>query len=423
MNISSNLACFMDMYQILTEDKVAMGDITPVGFKLDPVHRSDRVGGGIGVLHKLSLNAKLVKAGHFPSYQYMEMLLPHGSNSILLVAIYRPPYEPSKNPYTAIYFIDELSSHLEQLILSPNALCITGDFNFHMDLLTVPEDTLSDSAKDKRREAVKLNDLLSSMGLIQHINEATHKSGHTLDLLITRLSDSIFHRAPYVNARLSDHWSLLFKVQMMKPPPVFKHTEFRRIKDIDVDQFKKDIYDSDLCRDPPLDDLSSLVSMYNSCLREILDIHAPKCEKDLPVRPRQPWFNNEIKTERQLRRKYERLAKRTKLACHEDMLRNQKNKVNVMCHSARCDHYSKKVQECGTDQKAMFRIIKELFHESTGSQYPDYDSINSLVEGFSDYFIGKIELIRAKLDAVDCELPLDTPCEVSCILGFFPIVQ
>ena len=162
------------------------------------------------------------------------------------------------------------------------------------------------------------------------------------------------------------------------PPPVFKHTEFRRIKDIDVDQFKKDIYDSDLCQDPPLDDLLSLVSMYNSCLREILDTHAPKCEKDLPVRPRQPWFNNEIKTKRQLRRKYERLAKRTKLACHEDMLRNQKNKVNVMCHSARCDHYSKKVQECGTDQKAMFRIIKELFHESTGSQYPDHDSIKAV---------------------------------------------
>ena len=144
----------------------------------------------------------------------------------------------------------------------------------------------------------------------------------------------------------------------------------------------------------------SICVMYTFC-----DVHI--------LFPRQPWFNDEIKTERQLRRKYERLAKRTKLACHEDMLRNQKNKVNVMCHSARCDHYSKKVQECGTDQKAMFRIIKELFHESTGSQYPDYDSINSLVEGFSDYFIGKIELIRAKLDAVDCELPLDTPCDVS----------
>ncbi len=282
-----------------------------------------------------------------------------------------------------------------------------------MDLLNISEDTLSDGAKEKRREALKLNDLFSSMGLTQHINEPTHSSGHTLDLVVTRSSDSIFHSAPYVDARLSDHWSLLFKVRMTKPPPVFKHTEFRRINDIDIEQFRKDISDSDLCRNPPLGDLASLVGMYNSCLSDLLDTHAPKCEKDLPVRPRQEWFNNDIKIERQLRRKYERLYKRTKLTCHEDMLRNQKNKVNIMCRSARCEHYSKKVQECGTDQKALFRIVKELFHDSAGSQYPEHDSIVSLVEGFADYFVGKIELIRAKLDAVDCDLPVDTPCDVS----------
>ena len=59
--------------------------------------------------------------------------------------------------------------------------------------------------------------------------------------------------------------------------------------------------------------------------------------------------------------------------------------------SARCDFISKKVRDCGSDQKATFRIIKDLFHKCSGAQYPDHDSINSLVEDFGDYFIGKIK--------------------------------
>ncbi len=96
--------------------------------------------------------------GHMSSYQYMEMLIPHGlhgSKSISLVAIYRPPYHPQKNPHTANAFLEEFSSHFEQLISSPNSLCITGDFNFPMDLLKVSEDNLSYSCKEKCREAVK----------------------------------------------------------------------------------------------------------------------------------------------------------------------------------------------------------------------------------------------------------------------------
>ena len=34
----------------------------------------------------------------------------------------------------------------------------------------------------------KTNELLESMGLQQHVNEPTHESGHTLDLIITRLA-------------------------------------------------------------------------------------------------------------------------------------------------------------------------------------------------------------------------------------------
>ena len=48
-----------------------------------------------------------------------------------------------------------------------------GDFNIHVD---VPNDI----------DAVKFLDLLESLGREQHVTEATHIFGHTLDLVITR---------------------------------------------------------------------------------------------------------------------------------------------------------------------------------------------------------------------------------------------
>ena len=46
-------------------------------------------------------------------------------------------------------------------------LLICGDFSIHMD---VPSDA----------DTIRLNDLLNSMGLVQHVKRPTHIHGHTL---------------------------------------------------------------------------------------------------------------------------------------------------------------------------------------------------------------------------------------------------
>ena len=47
-----------------------------------------------------------------------------------------------------------------------------GDLNFHLD---IPE----------HRESARLLDILDIYGFQQHVREATHQSGHTLDVVIT----------------------------------------------------------------------------------------------------------------------------------------------------------------------------------------------------------------------------------------------
>ncbi len=145
--------------------------------------------------------------------------------------------------------------------LYPGKLLITGDFNLHVD-------DREDSS------AMKFLDIIETCGLRQHIHKTTHRSGHTLDLLITRISESILHGYPIVDYRISDHDTILSKLAIPKPPPVVKRITFRKLKDIGMCDFKKDITESVLLHSPP-QDLDSLVLLYNSTLSMHHWSHSP----------------------------------------------------------------------------------------------------------------------------------------------------
>ena len=130
------------------------------------------------------------------------------------------------------------------------------------------------------------------------------------------------HGKPRIDTRLSDHWSVLFRMKVSKPPVVLRHVHYRNTKDIDLAQFVSDVKDSVLLTNSH-ENLSDLVQMYNDCLSGVLDTHAPVVEKDVAVRARQPWFNDNIRKERQLRRKYERQLKKSKTIVNEDLIRIQ----------------------------------------------------------------------------------------------------
>ena len=64
-------------------------------------------------------------------------------------------------------------------------------------------------------------DLLESMGLQQHVDVPTHKSGHTLDLIITRRADSLL-TDPMADYLFSDHFLVISDLitESVKKPSV-----------------------------------------------------------------------------------------------------------------------------------------------------------------------------------------------------------
>ena len=176
------------------------------------------------------------------------------------------------HPVTTSTFLADFTDYLETLILSTEPLVITGDFNVHVDDSTNPD-------------ATRLLDLLDSMSLCQHVTQPTHELGHTIDLIITRESDSIICDSPITDHLFSDHLSVLTTLRATKPKIISRERIYRKIKSIDLDSFCNDLAASEVCQDTPRE-LNELVDCYNRTLTSVLDKHAPLQRKIIPQRRR-----------------------------------------------------------------------------------------------------------------------------------------
>ena len=146
-------------------------------FKIYHAPRVQQRGGGVCLLVHQGLEVKLNDTHNFRSFEYMDSTIFHRPSSLRLFTIYRPP-PSTKNKLTAKLFFEEFSTLLETVIIYQGHVLMTGDFNFHVNVPT-------------NRDAAAFLDLLDSSGLQQHAQKATHRCGHTLDLVITRRSGEI----------------------------------------------------------------------------------------------------------------------------------------------------------------------------------------------------------------------------------------
>ena len=167
-----------------------------------------------------------------------------------MIVIYRPP--PSKtNKLSSSIFFEEFCIFVEQLIILPGNILMAGDFNFHID-------NIGDS------DTIKLNKILESFNLQQHVNGPTHKKGHTLDLIITRNEDKLVTGIRIHDPVISDHLAIHCTLQLEKPPLEQAEIYYRKLNNVNMDSFNEDLKVLDLNDDY---DLSVLIDKYENTLK------------------------------------------------------------------------------------------------------------------------------------------------------------
>ena len=78
-------------------------------------------------------------------------------------------------------------------------------------------------------------DILESYNLRQHVTGATHISGHTLDLAITKSNDTFLSGISISDPVISDHSAVKINLQLQKPQFKKETRNYRKLRSIDYD--------------------------------------------------------------------------------------------------------------------------------------------------------------------------------------------
>ena len=324
----------------------------------------------------------------------VENVVVYGSNSLRIVVIYHIPYSQT-HPVTTSVFFDEFTTYLESIIMSPEPLLITGDFNIHVD---APTDS----------DASRFQDLLSSIGLQQHVDKSTHISGYTLHLMITRCSDSLLTAKPMTDYLFSDHITVLWDLALSKPSPKIEQISYRKLRAIKIEDFKLDLATSELCKYSP-DSLNDLIKCYNDTLYQVLEKHAPLRSKVIRSRPLVPWFNADIKNARREKRKAERKWRRS--GKHDDMMsyKQIKKRKNRLMNEARSQYYRDFINDNSSNLKKLFAAANTLLDQrKKNTVLPPCDDKLELAYTMGSYFVKNITDIGTILDVTAQHLSTDS---------------
>ena len=281
-------------------------------------------------------------------------------------------------------------------------------------------------------DAVRLRELLESTGLKQHVTAPTHISGHTLDLIITRLSDKLDICSPWTVYLFSDHMPVYSKLQVCKLALKRSDITFRKIRSINKKLLRNEISDTDLCKNLLSYNLDSLVNAYNNTFKSVLDHCAPAITKIVVKRPTVPWFNDGVKPAKKEKRRAEKKCKQGKARqgtrLHSDLLdfKAKKNLATYVIKRARSDYYTNFIQANCSDSRKLFWSAKTLFDQEVDLNFTGYHDDTKLANDIGKFFVQKMERIRTKLDTAattDSSPSFEPPHSNSAQLVSFKILS
>ena len=191
------------------------------------------------------------------------------SNSFLnILRVYRPPNNSIPQ------FLDIFTELLVDIVTSSKNLVVLGDFSIHVNDIDDPN-------------AGIFLDTMTALGLKQHVEGPTHKSGNCLDVVLTeemsktkaiRCNQSMF---------MSDHNSIQCILNIPKENCARKELTYRKLKDVDLPQLVKDMSLEEI----KTENLDEMVGMLEEKFSTALDNQAPEVTKVITERKKKRWFS------------------------------------------------------------------------------------------------------------------------------------
>ena len=369
-----------------------VNDLTLPGFELKHLNRLGKRGGGLCVLHRNSL--KFVRTAAVTPTHFELLQLSCSKPCYHFALIYKPPASSVPG------FLDEFEDLVSSLVTTTGRLLILGDFNLHLDDPTSPGVT-------------RLNNILQSTGLVQHMTQPTHKSNHTLDIVISRIDDTMLTSSVVALPNtFSDHHTITFSIKGFTPRPTTHKRRGRDYRRIDLNNFQADLH-SELssCIACDGESVDTIVQKYSDSVFSTLDSHAPIVTRNRRSKTSQPWLDDSILDMRRKRRALERKWRHTGLEIDKQIYTSQIDSVKLHIREAKCSYYNAALNNA--DTKATFQVLNALTKPNE-QKLPAHENDNSMCVAFAEFFDEKVNRIidftRTRVTAEYVVLPLLPPC-------------
>ena len=275
-------------------------------------------------------------------------------------------------------FLNEFNILISDLCTSFKHVIILGDFNLHFDQKSDP--------------CIKRSlDLLNEHCLYQFVDKPTQKKGHILDWVVSNANNSLVKNVTVLDKQISDHVFILCELNIDKKENHKKEIVTRDLKHIDIAKFRSDIKSK--LENFVIGNLSASIDEFNSLCSSVLDNHAPLKKKTVTCRSFAPWFSDEQKEAKRIKRQAERKWNRTKLQVHKDIYMYCKKKFYTSCELAKQIYFNDKFRNISSC-KEMYQVTNKLFGTPQESKIPSNVPKSDLPNTFSEFFTNKIENIR-----------------------------
>lgn len=351
-------------------------------------------GGGVAIIHKVNLNfTKVHIDSDFSTAEVVSAKIKLSTGELLLCCcVYRT------NNISDTFF-QEFDEFLSTAFAKYSNILLCGDLNIHLDNPYCPN-------------ARKFEELISSHGLNQAVVDPTHKSGHTLDVVITShkvVNEKSVTVEPEVSQAFPgcDHFpiSFSFKKLALITSLTKKEISFRNIKKIDQDLFHSHLQKIIEVPDSSSSSFSMAISTFNYSCNLLLNNHAPTLSKSINDCPSTPWFDGEYKSLRNLRRHAEK--KWLKSKTEVDKIENRRaytelrDDCNQLALEKKKKYYQEQFKSHNFSSKSLFNFVEKFTDKDNEVILPPNESIQQVADNFNSFFQEKIDTIRNKFKDTD----------------------
>ena len=95
---------------------------------------------------------------------------------------------------------------------------------------------------------------------------------------------------------ISDHYVVKCEIKYKRDRPTERNITYHKINKIDTNAFMKDLVLTGVTDNL---DLAMMIHIFQQILGRVLDMHTPVVTRNLPARQPKPWFNEDIKEQKQ----------------------------------------------------------------------------------------------------------------------------